>query len=128
METTVSKEGNAGVKVLVFKLGGSKQKTQSNKTVYNFSFEELSYNSLRSPLSEQLKRTINGAYEQLANIKNEQLATKGFSIELSFVLEKSLKGDLEYALIPITLSAGGSLKKKAVHSVKIDFIKCKQNN
>lgn len=106
-ETSVSTEKGVGIKILIFKFGRKWQREQSNEITYKFEI-----NPNRSIGSEQIKmaltKAIKEAYEQLAKVNSGNAKVKGFTVKVSFVIEKSTTVDGEYELVPITNSLGKS--------------------
>lgn len=121
LETTITKGIETNLDILIVKIGGSKNNTLSNKTTFNFDYKQSDNKSLVPLLSKNLKKVIESAYNQLSEVNNEHITTKKITVEVSFVIEKSGSVEGKFVLVPVTISAKGSLKKKAVHSIKIDF-------
>lgn len=119
-ETEVSTETGVGVKILIFKFGRKWQRAQSNEITYNFQLTPQK--ALQpEPIKEALTKAIKEAYDQLSMVDNDKAKIKGFTVKVSFVIEKSTEVEGEYELLPITPSLGRSWKKKAVHTIEIEF-------
>jgi hypothetical protein len=119
-ETSVSTETGVGIKILIFKFGRKWQREQSNEITYKF---VLTPNKtlVSEPIKEALTKAIKEAYDQLAKVNNDKAKIAGFTVKVSFIIEKSTITEGEYELVPITPSLGKSWKKKAVHTIEIEF-------
>ena len=78
--------------------------------------------SAPEPIKEALTKAIKEAYDQLSRVNNDKVTISGFTVKVSFVIEKSTEIEGEYELLPITPSLGRSWKKKAVHTIEIEFV------
>ncbi len=123
-ETEFSTQTDGGIKILIFKIGRSWQKSISNETTYIFELiPEQAEFSHEVSLKEKLAKAIKEAYKQLEAVNSTRTLLKNFSVKVSFIIEKSTTVEGEYELSPITPSLGKTWKNKAVHTIEIEFEK-----
>lgn len=119
-ETEIERESEIGIKILIFKFGRKWLRSQSNEVTYNFELvPEKAFTE--EPIKEVLTNAIKEAYQELAKVDNSKAKIKVFTLKVSFVIEKSSSIEGEYEILPITPSLGRSWKKKAVHTIEIEF-------
>ena len=119
-ETSVSTETGIGLKILIFKFSHKWQREQSNEITYKFQLVPVKALT-PEPIKEALTKAIKEAFDQLSKVNNEQAKIKGLTVKVSFVIEKSTEIEGEYELLPITPSLSRSWKRKAVHTIEIEF-------
>lgn len=123
-KTEVTKETNAGIKILIFKFGRKWMRQQTNEVSYNFDL--VSQESIdKGTMEEELAKAMKYAIDEALKISNQDFSLTGFSIQISFVLERTNEVGGEYKIIPIPITPilGKSWKKKAIHTIKITFNK-----
>lgn len=124
LKTEVTKETNAGIKILFFKLGRKWKREQTNEVSYNFNITPKE-NFDKGKIEEELTKAMLYAIEEAMTIENDELVLSDFTVQISFVLERTneVGGEYEIIALPITPNLGRSWKKKAVHTIKITFEK-----
>lgn len=119
-ETTVSKETGVGIKIFAFKFGRKWLREQTNEITYEFKLTPVT--PLKDEtLKEELAKAIKESCDQLSKVDTTKATVTGFTVKVSFVIEKSTVVEGEYELVPVTPSLGRSWKKKAVHTIEIEF-------
>ena len=121
-KTEVTKETEAGISILIFKFGRKWKREQSNEISYNFKLAKKELLD-KGTIEEELAKAMKSAIDAALSLDNEDLELTDFSVQISFVLERTNKVGGEYEIIPlpITPSLGRSWKKKAVHTIKVSF-------
>jgi len=124
LKTEVTKETNGGIKILFFKLGRKWKREQANEISYSFKIIPKE-NFDKAEIEEELTKAMKNAIDEAMKIENGELELTDFTVEISFVLERTneVGGEYEIIALPITASLGRSWKKKAVHTIKITFEK-----
>ncbi len=122
-ETEVQTETSAGLKILIFSFGRKWAKSKTSSVTYNFSLHPADQmaESKKIDLKRELTIAIKGAYDQAKKIKNPLASLKGFTVSVSFTINKSTDGSAEYELVPITPSLGRSWSRRATHTIEVEF-------
>ncbi|WP_133256983.1 hypothetical protein [Hymenobacter edaphi] len=120
LETENTRENGAGVQILLFKFGRKWSKAESSEVTYTFALNHKSALT-PTPVKDALVKAIMNSYKELSAIDNKTVTSTGFKVKVSFTIEKTTDAGAEYELSPVTPSLSKTWKKKAVHSIEVEF-------
>ncbi|MDC8103428.1 hypothetical protein ACNFU2_00830 [Chryseobacterium sp. PTM-20240506] len=122
-ESETSGETSTGLKILIFSIGRSWNKAQSTEISYQFNLVPKESLIQTGTFKTALANAIRKAYDEMSKVTVKDIVSKGFTIKISFVIETSTNAgaEAEYSLIPLSASLGKSWKKKAIHTVELEF-------
>lgn len=103
-ESEVSKETEGGIKILFFKIGGKRSLSKASET--SFSYEVTPIHGLDATITQALAIAIKNAYNEILLDSPKRMKLKGFTVKVSFTLERSKTVEGEYEFSPITPSLG----------------------
>lgn len=118
-ESEISKETEGGIKILFFKIGGKRSSSKASET--SFSYVVIPILPLDATITQSLAIAIKNAYNEILSDSPKKMKLTGFTVKVSFTLEKSKTVEGEYEFSPITPSLSKTWTKKAVHSIEVEF-------
>jgi hypothetical protein len=129
LNTTVTKEGGAKIKFLIFTIG--KTKETENASTLSLEMQPPATSNAGTPSSidpEKLRITLAKAINLAkvailnANGGTPKLITSKVEVEIKFAVKNETSGGVEVTdIIPIGFEGTGKLEKTKVHSLKLTF-------
>ena len=122
-KTESTQQTGAGIKILIFNFGKKWEKVRTNEVTFNYKLEKPE-SFAKAKMSDQLALALNNALTSASKAtKVDDLVLTGFSVQISFSVQKSTDVGAEYEIIPlpVTPKLSKSWKNKAIHTIKITF-------
>lgn len=118
-ESEISRETEGGIKILFLKVGGKKSVSRASETSFTYKVNEVK--AMDATITKNLSLAIRNAYDAILKDNPQKMTLTGFTVKVSFTLEKSKTVEGEYEFSPVTPSLGRTWTRKAVHSLEVEF-------
>lgn len=125
LQTTMVKSVDGKVELVVFSIGAEGKSEITQTITMTLLPTEVQKVAAQMSIADNLKVAIVEAVKGVAkaNQSSVPLALKDLTVSFEFELTTNASGGLSFDVLPVKVSAGGSVTKTNGHSIVLKFIK-----